>query len=181
MEDYDVIRRVKAGDSEAFSLLVEKYHRQLLNFVFRIVRDQTVVEDLGQEVFLSVYKSLKDFDESRSTPFSAWLFIAARNRCLSELRSRGGKEYISIDDMAELRASERSAEEVLISEEDVQALRTSLNQLPEPYRGTILRSLRGASLDAIATEEGISLGTVKSRLFRARKRMRLLLSEYYGG
>ena len=179
MDDYDVIRRVKAGNAEAFSILVEKYHRQLLNFIFRLVKDQEIVEDIGQEVFLSVYRSLMDFDESRGTPFSAWLFITAKNRCISELRRRRGKEKVSIDDI-ELRSQEKTAEEILICNQERQALLASLDQLPEPYKGTILKSLRGNSLDEIAGGEGISIGTVKSRLFRARKKMKLLLSAYYG-
>ncbi len=181
MEDYDFIRQVKDGNTEAFTFLVEKYHRHLLNFVFRLVRDKDIVEDIGQEVFLSVYKSLRDFDETRGTPFSAWLFITARNRCISELRSGRGKEKVSVKEIEDLRAEEKSAEELLIEKEDEQALKKSLVQLPEPYKSTILRTLRGDSLDEIAITEKISLGTVKSRLFRARRRMKLLLSEYYGG
>jgi len=180
VEDSDVIKQVKQGNIEAYSVLVEKYHGHLLNFVFRLVGDQDIVEDIGQEVFLSVYRSLKDFDETRGTPFSAWLFITARNRCISELRSRNGKEKVSIEDI-DLRSKERSPEEILISNEEKMALNASLQQLPEPYRSTMLNSMRGDSLDEIALREKISLGTVKSRLFRARKRMKLLLGEYYGG
>jgi len=181
MEDYDIIRQVKGGDPEAFALLVEKYHRQLLNFIFRIVRDPAVVEDIGQEVFLSVYKSLKEFDESRGTPFSAWLFITARNRCLSELRSGKRKEKVFLEDIAEMRSGQKNAEETLIADRRLRALHECLDQLPEPYRGAILRSLEGDSLHEIAERDGISLGTVKSRLFRARKMIKAFLNEYYGG
>jgi RNA polymerase sigma-70 factor (ECF subfamily) len=181
MEDYDIIRQVKAGDPEAFALLVERYHRQLLNFIFRIVRDPAVVEDIGQEVFLNVYKSLKEFDEDRGTPFSAWLFIAARNRCLSELRSRNRKEKIFVEVIADVRSGQRSAEEALMADQLLGALHQCLGQLPEPYRGAILRSLEGDSLRDIAERDGISLGTVKSRLFRARKMIKAFLNEYYGG
>jgi RNA polymerase sigma-70 factor (ECF subfamily) len=179
MEDYDVIRQVKEGNAEAFSILVEKYHRQLLNFVFRLVKDREIIEDIGQEVFLNVYKSLSDFDESRGTPFSAWLFITAKNRCISELRGRRGKEEVSLEDI-DLRSRERTAEEILIAHQERLALQASLDQLPEPYKGTILKNLLGNSLDEIAGRDGISLGTVKSRLFRARKKIKLLLSNYYG-
>ncbi len=180
MDDAYIIRQIKQGDIEAFSILVEKYHRHLLNFVFRLVRDQDIVEDIGQEVFLSVYKSLRDFDEGRGTPFSAWLFITARNRCISELRSRTGKDKISIEDI-DLRSKERSPEELLIGNEERNAIESSLEQLPEPYKSALLNSMRGDSLDEIATRENVSLGTIKSRLFRARKKMKLLLGEYYGG
>lgn len=181
MNDYDVIHEVKEGNTEAFAVLVGKYHRHLLNFIFRIVRDEAIVEDLGQEVFLSVYKSLQDFDEKRGTPFSAWLFITARNRCISELRSRRGKQQVRFEDIAELGSAERNAEDVLIDSQERQALHASLEQLPEPFRGAILRSLAGRSINEIAEGDGISTGTVKSRLFRARKLLRALMNEYYEG
>lgn len=84
MEDIDVVRRVRDGETEAFSVLIEKYHRRLLNFIYTFIGDEAAVEDVGQEVFLSVYKSLGNFDEKRGVPFSAWLFIIARNRCISD-------------------------------------------------------------------------------------------------
>lgn len=181
MEDYEVIRQVKGGNTDAFALLVEKYQGHLLNFIFRLVKDEAIVEDIGQEVFLSVYKSLDGFDEGRGTPFSAWLFITAKNRCISELRGRTGKVKVPLDDIPDLRAAGKNAEEILIDSQKQKALYASLTQLPEPYKGTILKSLAGKSLDEIASGEGISSGTVKSRLFRARKRMQLFISEYYGG
>ncbi|MBI5233031.1 MAG: sigma-70 family RNA polymerase sigma factor [Deltaproteobacteria bacterium] len=181
MNELEIIKRIKDGDTEAFSVLVEKYHRQLLRFIFRLVGDEQIVEDIGQEVFLSVYKSLKDFDGQRGTPFSAWLFIAARNRCISELRSRRGAERVRIEDMDSLRAEGKTAEERIIENERMTALRGSLDQLAEPYKSTILRSLQGDSMDDIAMEDGISIGTVKSRLFRAREKVKLLVGNYFGG
>jgi len=84
VDDIDIVKRVQAGDRNAFSLLVEKYHRPLLNFIYRLVGNDHSVEDIGQDVFLNVYKSMSRFDLSEGVPFSAWLFIAARNRCISE-------------------------------------------------------------------------------------------------
>ena len=180
MEDIEIVRRVKGGDVEAFSVLVEKYHRHLLNFIFRLVGDEDIVEDIGQEVFLSVYKSLGSFDEKRGTPFSVWLFISARNRCISELRNRKGQN-VSLDDALGVRTGARTQEEVLIENERRQAIRASLAQLSEPYRSTIMRGLRGDSLDEIASSDGVPLGTVKSRLSRAKEKMKLLVRAYYGG
>ncbi len=181
MEDIDVVKQIKNGDTEAFSILVEKYHRHLLNFIFRLIEDEGLVEDIGQEIFLSVYKSLKDFDEKRGTPFSAWLFITARNHCISELRKRRGKKIVPIDATSDIRAKDKTAEETLIEKEKWQAVKASMEQLPEPYRSTILQSLNGDSLDEIAVRDGVSPGTVKSRLFRAREKMKLLVKEYFGG
>ena len=72
MDDIEAVKRVQAGDSESFSLLVGKYHRHLLNFIYRLVCDEKIVEDIGQEVFFSLYRSIKSFDTSRGIPFSAW-------------------------------------------------------------------------------------------------------------
>ena len=88
MDDTEIIKNVQAGNNESFSIIVERYHRHLLNFIYRLLGDPQVVEDIGQEVFLSVYKSIRNFDVNRGIPFSAWLFITARNRCISELRKK---------------------------------------------------------------------------------------------
>ena len=104
MEDIEIINRIKCGDIEAYSVLVEKYHRQLLNFIYRLTGDEKSVEDIGQEVFLSVYLSLQRFDEYRGTPFSAWLFIIARNRCVSQIRERRGRTILPIDDVPDIPA-----------------------------------------------------------------------------
>jgi RNA polymerase sigma-70 factor (ECF subfamily) len=181
MEDSEIIRCVKAGDTEAFSLLVEKYHRRLLTFIFRLVDDQAGIEDIGQEVFWSAYKSLPGFDEGRGTPFSAWLFTIARNRCISEIRRRQGLRTIPLDKETAIPSRQQNQEEILIEHERRQAIKASLDQLPEPFRGTILRSLEGEAPDVIALADGISVGTVKSRLFRAREKLKALVREYIGG
>ena len=181
MEDSDIIKKVKGGDVEAFSLLVEKYHRRLLSFIFRLTGDEAGVEDIGQEVFLSVYKSLKGFDEDRGTPFSSWLFITARNRCISELRRRQGRERISIEDLPSITSGDETVERALFLKERRQALQSALCRLSEPYRSTLLRSLSGDSIDEIAVGQRLSPGTIKSRLFRAKEKLRLLLNQYYGG
>jgi RNA polymerase sigma-70 factor, ECF subfamily len=176
VDDIEIIGRIKRGDIEAYSVLVEKYHRQLLNFIYRLTGDEKSVEDIGQEVFLSVYRSLQRFDVSRGTPFSAWLFIIARNRCISQIRERRGRISIPIDDIPDIAAPIQSPEKGLIDADRQQALLHSLDQLPEPYKSTIIRSLRGDSIERIAREEGVSSGTVKSRLFRAREKIKQMLA-----
>jgi len=180
VNDIDVIKRVQAGDSRSFSILVEKYHRPLLNFIYRLVGDERIVEDIGQEVFLSVYKSMRDFDAGRGAPFAAWLFITARNRCISELR-KNSRVNISIEDTMEPVDQDKSPEQAAIGKERLDAIHASIEQLPEPYKSTILQSLRGISLQEIALSEGISPGTVKSRIFRAREKMKSMLFKYFGG
>jgi RNA polymerase sigma-70 factor, ECF subfamily len=179
-DDIDVIRSVQAGDSEAFSILVDKYHPQLLNFIYRLLGNPQIVEDIGQEVFLNIYKSIRSFNVQRGVPFSAWLFITARNRCISELRKRS-RTIIPIENMDDLPAHEKTPERTASEEERLSAIRAALAQLPEPYRSTILQSIRGDSAKEIARSNRISGGTVKSRLSRARTKLRLLLQERLGG
>jgi RNA polymerase sigma-70 factor (ECF subfamily) len=181
MEDIRIIRRIKNGDVDAFSKLVEKYHQRLLTFIFRLVRDEGIVEDIGQEVFLDIYKSLKGFDENRGTPFSAWLFIAARNRCISELRKKNASVALSLEEVGELAGDNLSAEALLMAHERSEALRFSLEVLAKPFKEPLLMSLHGCTLQEISRACGISPGTVKSRLFRARERMKLLIERHLGG
>jgi RNA polymerase sigma-70 factor, ECF subfamily len=180
VDDADIIKSVQAGDSESFSLLVEKYHAHLLNFIHRLLHDKNIVEDIGQEVFLSIYKSIRNFDIQRGVPFSAWLFITARNRCISELRKKTPLA-IPIEETQEFSGHDRNPEQAARDEERTQAIHTALEQLPEPYRQTIIRSLEGDSPEEIAMRFRISPGTVKSRLFRAREKLRILLYEHFGG
>ncbi|MGA2226796.1 MAG: sigma-70 family RNA polymerase sigma factor [Syntrophobacteraceae bacterium] len=175
MDDNQVIRRVQKGDTEAFALLVDRYHGNLLNFIFRLVGDEALVEDLGQDVFLNIFRKLPEFDVDRGVPFSAWLFIAARNRCASQLRASGERCFVDLDAIAELSSNARSAEEALLVRERHDVLRNSLELLPEPFKTTLLQSLAGQSLEEIAIAQGLPAGTVKSRLFRAKERIKALL------
>jgi RNA polymerase sigma-70 factor (ECF subfamily) len=181
MNDNAIIKLIQSGDVDAFAKLVQKYHKNLLTFIYGFVRDPHLSEDIGQEVFLDVYKSLSKFDPEMGTPFSAWLYISARNRCISELRKRGRTENVPLEDYHIITGTEDTAEEVLISHERRQALAASLEQLPEPFRTTMVKSLQGASLNEIACQCGISQATVKTRLFRAKEKMIKLMKEYVGG
>jgi len=181
MNDTVIIRQVQNGDTEAFSELVQKYHQNLLSFIHRLVRDQHRTDDIGQEVFLSVYKSLSKFDPERGTPFVAWLYIIARNRCISELRAIEREKRTRHDDFDHMSLGGDTAEEELIRQERFRAIEASLDQLPEPFRTTILKTLEGDSPRDIACECGIPQSTVKTRLFRARVKIKQLMNGYIGG
>ena len=181
MNDNTIIRLIQDGKIDAYAGLVEKYHKNLLSFIYRFVRDPHLTEDIGQEVFLSAYKSLSKFDTETGTPFVAWLFVIARNRCINYLRDRQIVKNVPIDEDRQLPVSGGTAEEELIRHEELRILTSSLEQLPEPFKTTIMKSLEGASLDEIACEYGIPLSTVKSRLFRAKAKIRQLMNIYIGG
>jgi RNA polymerase sigma-70 factor (ECF subfamily) len=183
VEDIDIVKSIQAGDSEMYALLVEKYHRHLLNFIYRLVGNEQLVEDIGQEVFFSVYKSLRSFNVQRGVPFAVWLFITARNRCISEIRKKSRRTVspVSMDTLRNLPADAKTPEQSACEKERLADIHSALEQLPEPFKQTILQSLQGDSPDEIARNLHISRGTVKSRLSRARQKMKLLLQGPLGG
>jgi RNA polymerase sigma-70 factor, ECF subfamily len=175
-EDIETIQRIKRGETEAYEVLVRKYHRHLLNFIFRIMRDETIVEDIGQDVFISVYRALPKFDENRGVPFGAWLFIIARNQCISELRKKKTANFVPI--LEDFPAADHSlaSDEILIQEEQRAALFQALETLEEPFREALLQSLKGASIDEIARRCNVPQNTIKTRLFRAKNKLRKALN-----
>jgi RNA polymerase sigma-70 factor, ECF subfamily len=181
MNDDSIIRLIQNGNTEAYAKLVQKYHKNVLDFIFRLVRNPHLTEDIGQDVFLSAYKSLSKFEPEMGTPFIAWLYIIARNHCISYFRTNRNARNALIHEYQCLPSSEYTAEEELVRNERLQALSASLEELPEPFRATIIKSLQGASLNEIALEFKIPLSTVKSRLFRAKEKIKLLMNEYVGG
>ncbi len=181
MDDNPIIRRIQNGDVDAFAALVRKYHRDLLRFIHRLVRDPHLAEDIGQDVFLDVYQSLARFNPERETPFVAWLYIVARNRCVSELRRQGKMKIEPVEEFHHIAAAGETAEAALIGREERQAVSDSLSRLPEPFRSTIIMSLQGASVHDIADRYGLPRATIKTRLFRARERLKEILKGYFGG
>lgn len=181
MDDQNIIERIRQGETDAYALLVRKYHRNLLAFIHRLVHDSHLAEDIGQEVFLNVYKELPRFNLDRGVPFAAWLYIAARNHCVSHLRKNGRMEPHSGKDLELLADQRQTGEEQLIRQEELAALSETIHELPEPFRTTIIMSLQGDTVDEIALKCSVPRATVKSRLFRARERIALVLKEYFGG
>lgn len=177
-EDTEIIQRVKRGNSNAYGILIRKYHYHLLNFINRIVRDSTLVEDIGQEVFISVFRNLSDFNEQRGVPFSAWLFIIARNRCISELRKRKKMVFEPIITDIPAVGCECDPEAVHIHSEQFNQLKAALEQLEEPFKEALIKSLRGHSIDEISCECNVPINTVKTRLFRARQKLRVSLKAF---
>lgn len=175
MEDTDILKHIKNGDTNAYSEIVHKYHRHLLNFIYAYVGDERIVEDIGQDTFISAFKSIADFDLSRGTPFSAWLFTIAKNRCASAYRGSKRTSPISLNEISNLPDKMQLPDAVLIYKEKIELISAALEQLPEPFKHTLLNSIKGKCLEEIAISGDVALGTVKSRLSRARNRLKTLL------
>lgn len=175
-EEYAVVERVHAGDTDAFEVLVTAYQKQIYNLTLRYVSNPEDAADLTQEAFLRAYRSLDSFrGDSR---FSVWLYRLATNVCIDLLRSRGRGTVTSLtvenedEEPEELDvADERFEPQKELERLELQrAVREGLKTLTEDARTiVVLRELEGLSYAEIGEQLGLEPGTVKSRLFRARK------------
>ncbi len=177
MEDADVVASFLKGEERAFQELVERYQSRLLNFVYRTIGDREKAEDLVQEVFIRVYRHLHRFDPTKK--FSTWIYTIASNLAKNELRNRSRnplvlfqtikKNWNDEDRPLEFEDS-TSRPDDLYRKRHLRALvEQATAQLPEHHRQVfVLRELEGKSYEEIAEITSCNLGTVKSRLNRAR-------------
>jgi RNA polymerase sigma-70 factor (ECF subfamily) len=169
-DDLEVIRRVLAGEGECFRDLVERYQRPLFRLVRNLLPDPNDCADVAQEVFLAAYTSLGGYDPRRAA-FSTWLFTIARNKCWNALK----KKRPHLPGNLPERIDARTPEGVLAEEELFRQLDAALAALPPEQRTAfVLSEIQGLSHEEIGRIEGVKLGTVKSRLSRARDRLRSL-------
>lgn len=175
--DSEVVRRFLDGDERAFAEIVRRYDKRLHNFVARTVGDREQAEDLVQETFVRVYRHLHRFDQSRK--FSTWIYTIAGNLAKNELRNRSRNPLVLFQAiMKNWGAGFRPLEweDPKTRPDDLyrrRFLREKVNeaveQLPEHHRTVfVLRELHGKSYEEIADIIDCNLGTVKSRLNRAR-------------
>ena len=183
-----LIRRLKARDEEAFSELVRTHQHKVFNLVFRILGDRQEAEDVAQEVFVAVFKYIEGF--RGDAQLSTWLFRVATNTARNRLKylaRRSQRAHQPIEDTSERRFSTASSpsrpsspSEAAMGKELEQILQEGLNALPEIHRTiVVLRDVEHLSYDEIADVVELPVGTVKSRLFRARAALRAFVEERY--
>lgn len=175
-EEYAVIEHVRAGDTDAFEALVTAYQKQIYNLTLRYVSSSEDAADLTQESFLRAFRSLESFrGDSR---FSVWMYRLTTNVCIDFLRSRGRGTASSLtvenddEELEELELPDQrfDPQKELERRELRRAVQAGLESLSEDAREiVILRELEGLSYAEIGERLGLEAGTVKSRLFRARK------------
>src|SRR5262245_33627703 len=177
-DDREVIQRIVNGDRAAFRLLVERYERRLFGFLRRFLPSTADCEDIAQDVFLSAYRNLAAF-RPETAQFSTWLLTIARNKCLNTLSKRRVAEHGVMQSGATESSSAaepvdpRTPEAALTEAEFFRRLDGALATLPlEQKTAFVLAELQGLSLEDISRIERVSLGTVKSRLGRARLKLR---------
>jgi RNA polymerase sigma-70 factor, ECF subfamily len=167
-DDQEVIDRVLAGDTEHFRILVVRYQGPLFGLVRNLIPDRGECEDIVQEVFLSAYTHLRSYNPRRSA-FSTWLFTIARNKCVNALRKRRPRV---VEDLPEA-TDHRSPDATMAEAELFRQLDVALATLPiEQKTAFVLAEIQGLSLGEISRIEGVNLGTVKSRVSRARGKLR---------
>ena len=178
MDDEDVfIAKAQKGDVNAYNRLVIHYQSLVYNVVYRIMGEPQGAEDMTQEAFISAYKSLNSF---RGGNFKAWLLRIATNACYDELRRYKRRPQSSLDELTEenesfsfLRSPEEGPEAQAQRVEVMRAIESCLAALPDDQRITaVLRDVEGYDYSEIAEITSSSLGTVKSRLSRARNKLR---------
>ncbi|MCI8341759.1 MAG: sigma-70 family RNA polymerase sigma factor [Firmicutes bacterium] len=175
-----LVEKAKKGDSASFGSLIIHHERFVYNVVYRMLPNKEDAEDISQEVFIKAYKYLNRFDGKAA--FSTWLYKIAVNTCIDEIRKRRGKETISIN--AEIDTGEGTVEkeyvsgiigveEEVLSKEGVEIIKRAINNLSEEQKTVItLRDIEGLSYIEIAEITECSMGTVKSRLSRARQALK---------
>jgi RNA polymerase sigma-70 factor (ECF subfamily) len=166
-DDQLAIARVLAGTAEAFRSLVERHQSAVWTFAWNMLRNDADADDLVQEVFVAAYRNLAVFDGGRAR-FSTWLLTIARNRCCTMLKARGATA--AADDVPD---STPPPEAAVMDGELWQQLDAALARLPvEQQSAFVLAEIQELPYSEIAAIEGVEIGTVKSRVSRAKARLR---------
>lgn len=173
-----IVRKVLSGDANAFETLVLEYEKNVYNIALRMTGNSEDAADMTQEAFIKAYNSLQSF--RGDSKFSVWLYRIVSNVCLDFLRSKNRRPTVSLsvedDDGEDTQldvADESQSPELLLDRKLTRdSVRRGLDSLPPDYRQILLlREIQGLSYDEIAQALSLEVGTVKSRIFRARKRL----------
>ncbi len=189
VSDLSLVRRVQRGDKGAFDVLVLKYQHKLVKLVTRYVRNPAEAEDIAQEAFIKAYRALPQF--RGDSAFYTWLYRIAINTAKNAVvsRDRSPVDYNfdrdSIDESYDMQGrlkDEDTPEGLVLSDEIRHTVNAAIEQLPEDLRTAIvLRELEGLSYEQIAGAMGCPVGTVRSRIFRAREAIDCRLREVFEG
>ena len=185
LDDSAVVSAYLGGETRAFDEIVDRYQNRLLNFVFRTTGDRERAEDLVQEVFVRVYRHIHRFDRSRK--FSTWIYTIASNLAKNELRNRSRNPLVLFqairrnweDDDRPLQFEDPASrpDDMYRKRHLRDAVEEAVQKLPRHHRNVfVLRELEGKSYEEIAEITSTNLGTVKSRLNRARNAFAALVA-----
>ena len=174
----EIIRAVQNGDTNAFRSIVEKYQSFVMAICLNITRDKYEAENLAQETFIQVYRSLKNY---QFKGFKTWIGRIATNKCIDykrKMKRQTSHEVYYIDEVEYVPDERVSVQDNLIDKEDREKIKIFCDKLPEKYSGIIKKYyLYDESCKTIADEENISTRTVESRLYRAKKMLKAMWEE----
>ena len=175
--DQALVERAQRGDQQAFGMLVEKYQRKLGRLLSRMVRDQAEVEDVVQETFIKAYRALPNF--RGDSAFYTWLYRIGINTAKNYLVSLGRRPQVSQEveiedaenfDESHEQGTAETPETAMMTKEIAKTVNETVMSLPDELRTAItLREIEGLSYEEIATLMSCPIGTVRSRIFRARE------------
>lgn len=181
--DAEIVRRVLAGERDAFAHLIRRHHPAIVGLCASMLHDPSQAEDAAQETFLKAFRSLDRF--RRDSAFSTWVYRIASNHCLDLLRRRARERSESLEAFEE-REGERVRElfaakpDSPVSAEDADLLDRVLAELPEDYRLILtLREIQGLNYKEMADTLDCSLDAVKARLKRARQRIEQITRHFF--
>ena len=179
--DHELALRAKSGDDSAFNELMRRHYKGVLNFVYKYTYSVSASEDITQEVFLRVYKSISKYEPQAK--FSTWLYKIATNLCLSNLKKR--KPVVSLDeirenigDMEDIKSE--NAYQLLRRKQISEKVMEALETLPEKERAAItLNKYHGLSYIEVSEALNCSVGAVKTHIFRGRIKLVEKLKPYF--
>jgi RNA polymerase sigma-70 factor (ECF subfamily) len=187
LSDAAIMLRAAAGDESAFNFLVEKYHRPIIHFLYRMVRNEAVAEELAQEVFLRVYRSRQSY--RAEAKFTTWLYRIATNLAVNQARDTRHEREASTFSLdapdeetgtrPEVAGDEISAEQGLVREERMKAIRAQVMALPERQRtAVVMHKYQEMDYREIGQVLKLSESATKSLLFRAYQTLRDSLKDF---
>ncbi len=173
-DDYVLIKQFNMGEQKAFTLLVQKHKDKVRNLVYLTLGDTDYVDDISQDVFINVYHNLKNF--RFDSKFSTWLYRITVNKCRDYLRKKKVRSiFVPINERGKEFSVRAHSENI-----DIPGLiRKAIARLPEKLKvPLVLRDIDGFSYKEIAEKLDCEVGTIKSRIFRARESLKIILEPY---
>ena len=180
ISDAECVRRIQRGETETFEILVRRHEKAIFNLVYRMLGDYDDAAETAQEVFLSAYRAIGQFRGDAN--FSTWLYRIALNHASTRRKSTSSRQrrLVPIDDTELVDDVELGPAETLEKKEIRQRVQRALKELqPEDAMVILLRDLQDIAYEDVARVLNIPVGTVKSRLHRARQALKARLTAYF--